>query len=76
MNNLWTYIESLGLSARNRKWLADKLVEPTEVTVTRKQERSVRDSFCRAMQEVAEAENKGEQLQSLDDLIDELETEK
>ncbi len=30
MNNLWTYIESLGLSARNRKWLAAKLVEPAE----------------------------------------------
>lgn len=25
LNNLWTYIESLNLSARNRKWLADKL---------------------------------------------------
>lgn len=27
LNNLWTYIESLNLSARNRKWLADKLTE-------------------------------------------------
>lgn len=29
MNNLWTYIESLGLSARNRKWLAEKLLAPS-----------------------------------------------
>ena len=30
LNALWTYIESLGLSAKNRKWLADKLIEPTK----------------------------------------------
>ena len=30
LNNLWTYIESIGLSNKNRKWLADKLVEPTK----------------------------------------------
>lgn len=29
LNALWTYIESLGLSTKNRKWLADKLVEST-----------------------------------------------
>lgn len=27
MNNLWNYIQGLNLSSRNRKWLADKLVE-------------------------------------------------
>ena len=30
LNALWTYIESLGLSAKNCKWLADKLIEPTK----------------------------------------------
>ena len=25
MNNLWNYIEGLSLSARNRKWLAERL---------------------------------------------------
>lgn len=34
LNHLWTYIESLGLSAKNRKWLADKLVEPTSGEIT------------------------------------------
>jgi len=29
MNNLWAFIESLGLSAKNRKWLAEKLIDPT-----------------------------------------------
>ena len=28
IQNLWTYIDSLNLSARNRKWLSDKLIEP------------------------------------------------
>lgn len=32
MNNLWTYIDSLGLSMKNRQWLADKLIEPTKST--------------------------------------------
>jgi len=30
MKSLWTFIESLDLSTENRKWLADKLVEPTK----------------------------------------------
>lgn len=34
LNNLWIYIESLNLSARNRKWLADKLSEPSVKTRT------------------------------------------
>ncbi len=25
MNNLWNYLEGLSLSARNRKWLAERL---------------------------------------------------
>ena len=28
-NKLWTYIESLSLSRRDRNWLASKLLEPT-----------------------------------------------
>lgn len=30
LNNLWTYIEGLQLSKRNKKWLADKLTESIE----------------------------------------------
>lgn len=30
MNNLWSYLEGLSLTASNRKWLAAKLVEPTQ----------------------------------------------
>ena len=30
LNNLWTYLQSLSLSGRNKKWLADRLVESTQ----------------------------------------------
>ena len=30
LNNLWTYIQGLGLLQSDREWLASKLVEPTE----------------------------------------------
>ena len=37
MNNLWTYIQGLNLSARNRTWLAEKLTEATNAEKTAKQ---------------------------------------
>ena len=46
LNGLWTYIESLGLSAKNRKWLADKLIEPTKSrTKTSTSSSSLRNAF-------------------------------
>ena len=30
MNNLWNYIQGLSLSASDRQWLADRLVEKTD----------------------------------------------
>lgn len=30
LNNLWAYIQGLGLVQSDREWLASKLVEPTE----------------------------------------------
>ena len=34
MNNLLNYLQGLSLTASNRKWLADKLIEPLEDTVS------------------------------------------
>ena len=31
LNNLWTYLQGLSLSQRDREWLADKLVMPAQV---------------------------------------------
>lgn len=33
MNNLWSYLQGLSLTASNRKWLAEKLIAPTEEQV-------------------------------------------
>ena len=30
LNNLWNYLKGLALSQSDRKWLAEKLVEPSE----------------------------------------------
>ena len=30
MNNLWNYIQGLSLTASNRKWLAERLIEHEE----------------------------------------------
>ena len=34
MNNLWAYIQGLSLTVSNRKWLAEKLIAPTENRTT------------------------------------------
>lgn len=33
MNNLWAYLQGLALTADNRQWLAEKLVEPADDTM-------------------------------------------
>ena len=38
LNNLWTYIQGLSLTASNRKWLAEKLIEPEKKGVMSDQE--------------------------------------
>ncbi len=34
LNGLWTYIQTLNLSKRNRKWLAEKLMECDENVIS------------------------------------------
>ena len=41
MNNLWNYIQGLSLSASDRHWLADKLVEGSEVKQVAKSEKKL-----------------------------------
>ena len=33
LNNLWNYIQGLSLTANNRRWLADRLIETPSDTV-------------------------------------------
>ena len=30
LNNLWSYIQGLSLTASNRRWLAERLIEPLQ----------------------------------------------
>lgn len=75
MNNLWTYIQGLSLSQRNRKWLAEKLVAPTEDARTAKQKAYVKESLTRALKGVEAAKREGRKLQTLDEFLEELKTE-
>ena len=31
MNNLWNYLQGLSMSASNRRWLAERLMNPSDV---------------------------------------------
>ena len=43
LNNLWTYLQGLSLSQSDRKWLADRLILPTEkASEQTKEERKAR----------------------------------
>ena len=52
MNNLLTYLEGLSLTASNRKWLADKLVEPRREAVMSAEE--VKADMKEAFQQLKE----------------------
>ncbi len=56
MNNLWAYIQGLSLSQRNRKWLAEKLIEPSDDAKTAQQKAYVKESLYRALDEVKRAQ--------------------
>ena len=75
MNNLWTYIQGLSLSQRNRKWLAEKLIEPTDDAKTAKQKAYVKETLTRALKEVEAAKREGRKLQTLDEFEEELKAE-
>lgn len=76
LNNLWTYLEGLSLKHKDREWLAGKLLEPTAVeSETKRQQKFVKESLYRALDEVEAAKHEGRKLSSLDDLIKELKAE-
>jgi hypothetical protein len=55
LNNLWSYLQGLPLSQKDRKWLAGKLVEPVDSTMIAKQKAFVKESLYRALDEVEQA---------------------
>lgn len=76
LNNLWTYLQGLSLSQKDRNWLAGKLIEPTaDDAKTAKQKAYVKESLTRALKEVEAAKREGHKLQTLDEFIKELRAE-
>ena len=76
LNNLWNYIDGLSLSKRDRKWLAEKLIEPNSVDAeTLRQQQYVKETLCRALDEVKTAKKEGRQLMTDEEFLKELEKE-
>lgn len=76
LNNLWTYLNGLSLKRKDREWLANKLLEPTDVDAeTKRQQELVKESLTRAFNEVRAAKREGRQLTTLDEFIEELRAE-
>lgn len=73
LDGIWGFLQSLSLSANNKVWLADKLIESSQkdqITLKKsQQEKYVRESMGRAWNEVKEAEHIGRPLPNAYDLI-------
>lgn len=76
LNNLWTYLQGLKLSQKDREWLASKLIEPVaDDAKTAKQKAYVKETLTRAFDEVERARRGEIKLKSMEELLRELETE-
>jgi hypothetical protein len=73
LNNLWTYINGLSLKQKDRKWLASKLLEPTEdAAETKRQQEFVKESLYRALDEVERAKRGETKMMTLEEFEEEL----
>ena len=75
LNNLWTYLKGLKLSQKDREWLADKLIEPTDDAKTTRQKAYVKDSLYRALDEVEAAKRGEKKLKTMEEFENELRAE-
>ena len=76
LKNLWTYLQGLKLSKKDREWLADKLIEPTaDDAKTAKQKAYVKETLTRAFDEVERAQRGEIKLKTMDEFLKELEVE-
>ena len=76
LNNLWTYLNGLSLKRKDREWLANKLLEPTEVDAeTKRQQEFVKESLTRAINEVRAAKRGEHKLMTEDEFIEGLKAE-
>ena len=72
MNNLWNYIAGLNLSARNRKWLSERLVSTPPVAKTKKKDSTLmtKEEFFARIEEASKGPiYECESVEDLDRLI-------
>ncbi len=71
LNNLWTYLQGLSLSQKDRNWLAGKLIEPTaDDAKTAKQKAYVKESLYRALDEVKRAKRGEIKMMTEEEFLD------
>lgn len=70
MNNLWTYIQGLSLTASNRKWLAEKLIEPEKKEVMSDQE--IKEGLKEAFSQLDDLKQGKVKTRSAEELLYEL----
>lgn len=52
--NLWNYIQGMSLSDRNKKWLADRLIESTNISKSKSEQISLERRIERGRKEIRE----------------------
>lgn len=70
MNNLWNYLQGLSLTASNRKWLAEKLIEPKTNAVMNDDE--IRQGLTEAFQQLKEVKAGKRKTRKAEELLHEL----
>jgi hypothetical protein len=70
LNNLWSYIQGLSLTANNRRWLADRLIETPSDTVM--EDNEIRKDMKEAFYKI-DGINKGTvETRDVEELLNEL----
>ena len=70
MNNLWTYLQGLSLTASKRKWLAERLVEPENKDVLSDQE--IKEELTEAVSKLDGLKQGNVKTRSAEELLYEL----
>ena len=72
MNNLWTYLQGLSLTAKNKKWLSERLIEPKAVDMPVMTDEEIKEGLNLAFMRMKEV-NEGKRLtRDINELLNEL----
>ena len=70
MNNLWSYLQGLSLTASNRKWLAEKLIETPEKDIM--SDKEISEGLTEAFVQLEEVKAGTRQTRKAEELLYEL----